>query len=567
MKFKIPLVLSFLFTINSAVAQNDSLERSICVGLKTQYSCAITEGDAEYFYMAYRASEQNDTKYIPYVTKLSDMGATLWKRPAFNSMFETGEVFQIAYDIDSNLLLSGYRSACDSSTGMGYVEKISKTDGTTIWLKQFDRFQHFGTGIISLPDSSYWVTDNENMLHLNAQGDSIGFSVYNLGRINRIVGPHFGHYILQCDSGLLRVDLNASAINAYYTNLKIEHVTLTDSNYFFYNIGTAIWRADTLLNYNLQYNLPANVGEVNAIVNNEERLWLVLRIKTTNTSRLLKLDYDLGFLAQHNFTYFNDSDMYARDILVNIHDYDLVYTEQLPQGNTLLLKSWAKTGNLTYKYFNDIALTELIADSAYADITISGFDTLVTGYAKLKAIVTNVGQHPVDSFYIHGLTPFEASNCTSANYVFKIDSVLLPGDSLEVDLNFLPTAPFNLNANPGLMLSYCFYTAGADGLMDYDHSNDDTCVTVTINTITAVDEPHKFSSILLYPNPVKDELHFQKVEDRQFAIRIFDVCGRCVKQVDLRDEDGKSCNVSELQQGIYFVEITGYQQQFRFVKM
>jgi hypothetical protein len=77
-------------------------------------------------------------------------------------------------------------------------------------------------------------------------------------------------------------------------------------------------------------------------------------------------------------------------------------------------------------------------------------------------------------------------------------------------------------------------------------------VWITVNSNSTAIEPINISKILLYPNPVDNELfiHAETVIDE---IEIYNIAGR--KIVNCQYRNGQSINVTHLPTGIYFVKI------------
>lgn len=540
----------FLFCIlvtKSTVAQNDSLERNICHGLFNQVTAAITEGDADYFYTAYQTTDTDAIYHRPYIAKLGELGSTIWKRIPFDTIYQTGGVFHIHFDYDSNLIISGVTTLCDVVDGNGYVEKIMRTNGSRIWIKSFKRNANFGNSMITMADSTYLVTDGTGIMHLSNLGDSIGYSQYNQGDMRSIMQQINGHYIVQSDSGLLRLNSNGVAVNAYFTNLGINHAVVGDSGSVFFNTNIALFKVDSALAGMLSYNPPANVVAFTDMVDNENRLWLLAQLNN-NTSRLIKLDYDFNFLAGHTFSYFNDSDLTAQKILVNIHDYDLLFAEKLLQGQALVLKSWAKTGNLTYHYNNDCGIAALIVDSTYATINTSGGSTQIQAFMNTKVCIKNYGNRPVSKIQLHGLVPNTMGACALPAYVFTIDTLLPVADSIWIDLGWLSTGYFDTIQLP---FDLCLYTAAADNLMDYNHDNDSRCVTVSINTFTGINENIK--SVQMWPNPATSQITLNSTTSGMHFYKITDITGRLIMSGKY-DSNNTVVNITKLGRGVYFVE-------------
>lgn len=535
-----------LLSFQHVKAQNDSLERSICFGLYNKVTAALAEDDAHSFYVAYQTTDTDAVYHRPYLAKLAELGGTIWQRIPFDSAYETGGVLHIHHDYDSNLIVSGLTTICDVVDGNGYVEKVMRSDGSRIWLKSFKRNKNFGNSAITLSDSTYWVTDGDGILHLDQNGDSINYFISNLGAVRKIMYQSDGYYIAQADSGLLRFNAAGSAINGYYTNLGINHAVVADSGNVFLNSSVAIFRVDSTLNGLLAYYPPANVTAITDMVDNENRLWILAQLNN-NTSRLIKLSYDLTFLAGHTFNYFNDSDMTAQKILVNIHDYDLLFDEKLSSGQALVLKSWAKTGNITYHYNNDLGVTNIQIDSSYAQVNQTGGNTFLQAFMHTKVCVKNFGTRPANTFQLHALIPNTMGICAQPAYVIQVDTILNTNDSAWVDLGWLQTGYFDTIQNP---FNLCFYTAAADQLMDYNHSNDQTCVTVSINTFTGWDE--KILPVRLMPNPAMHQITISHVNSGNHYYKIIDTTGRML-MAQQYNSNQLIVNINKLHSGLYFV--------------
>ena len=79
-----------------------------------------------------------------------------------------------------------------------------------------------------------------------------------------------------------------------------------------------------------------------------------------------------------------------------------------------------------------------------------------------------------------------------------------------------------------------------------------SCVNIDIKNDEDIEE--LTTSLLLYPNPVKDQLHIATeriIED----IAVYDVYGRPQDYKTTRLQDGINVNVSNLHSGVYFVMI------------
>ena len=99
------------------------------------------------------------------------------------------------------------------------------------------------------------------------------------------------------------------------------------------------------------------------------------------------------------------------------------------------------------------------------------------------------------------------------------------------------------------------YTA-ADGVIDPAKPNylkyiDGSSIVWVGNKTTAVESITNYE-LRIYPNPVKDEL---KIENGELRIEKVEICDLSGKMVNCEWLNGKSVNVSNLPQGIYFVKL------------
>ena len=92
----------------------------------------------------------------------------------------------------------------------------------------------------------------------------------------------------------------------------------------------------------------------------------------------------------------------------------------------------------------------------------------------------------------------------------------------------------------------------------------------TINIVSTLanpdlDKPDLFSDLVLYPNPVDDELHISLPESTGFVYKIINTLGQ---QVDSGHLSGGSVNVSQLSSGVYNIELSNGEKRGskKFVK-
>lgn len=125
------------------------------------------------------------------------------------------------------------------------------------------------------------------------------------------------------------------------------------------------------------------------------------------------------------------------------------------------------------------------------------------------------------------------------------------------------SGPHSLSINDTLKLAFAFHTANSlneilnsAGIAAYCYEND---------CFASVEKFNNHLSV--FPNPASDFifLNFEKLGD--YEIRIFDVNGKLVKKFEIKNSNSKEINISELNSGIYFIELkSDIVQVSKFIK-
>ena len=61
----------------------------------------------------------------------------------------------------------------------------------------------------------------------------------------------------------------------------------------------------------------------------------------------------------------------------------------------------------------------------------------------------------------------------------------------------------------------------------------------------------------IYPNPASTDIKITSEMSGQAEINIFDLTGRCVKNIRVSDISNATINVSDINKGVYFINING----------
>lgn len=84
-----------------------------------------------------------------------------------------------------------------------------------------------------------------------------------------------------------------------------------------------------------------------------------------------------------------------------------------------------------------------------------------------------------------------------------------------------------------------------------------------IFTQAAIEEKVKDDKLVLYPNPVKDILHIDAKDDKDYYYQIYNMSGQLVKEGKF---DNKQTNVSSLTSGIYLIRINNSETIVKIIK-
>ena len=61
----------------------------------------------------------------------------------------------------------------------------------------------------------------------------------------------------------------------------------------------------------------------------------------------------------------------------------------------------------------------------------------------------------------------------------------------------------------------------------------------------------------VYPNPASDYINITSEISGEAEVNIFDMTGRCVKNTRINDMSNATINISDVEEGVYFINING----------
>jgi PKD repeat protein len=150
----------------------------------------------------------------------------------------------------------------------------------------------------------------------------------------------------------------------------------------------------------------------------------------------------------------------------------------------------------------------------------------------------------------HGMQVYQLANRTIK---FMFANIMLP-DSTHDLAHSHGYITFRIKPNAGLAMGTKIKNTG---YIYFDY-NAPVVTNTTLNTIaapTGINEISKSGLLKVYPNPAKDKLIVSVSNNGTSIITISDVLGKAVKQIKT-SELQTEINVSDLQDGIYFIQLT-----------
>jgi len=164
-------------------------------------------------------------------------------------------------------------------------------------------------------------------------------------------------------------------------------------------------------------------------------------------------------------------------------------------------------------------------------------DTVYNNEAfSLKASVKNTG-----GFYDKRLKAyiFKSGEKSSSIYIGPIKAYIETNETQQI------TLPGTLNLDPGNYFTCLYYYNATNSLVQFPGS-----LSFKIRDRTTAINNLKSSSLVVYPNPVKDQLNIQTAENIQEA-QVSDLYGRTLQSVS----NSKVLSLTNLEPGIYFLQI------------
>ncbi len=151
-----------------------------------------------------------------------------------------------------------------------------------------------------------------------------------------------------------------------------------------------------------------------------------------------------------------------------------------------------------------------------------------------------------------GSTYCFGGTCYSSTSILPSASVVFaPGQTISYDNSDVDafSGYFSTGGIAGqAKVEYCFY--------DQNNPSDETCKVITYNfNVTGVDDiVNEFSEF--FPNPAQEYINFDYNVVGDATLKIIDILGNVVKEVQLSEDGRKKVYVGDMSKGVYFGNLT-----------
>lgn len=248
----------------------------------------------------------------------------------------------------------------------------------------------------------------------------------------------------------------------------------------------------------------------------------------------------------------------ARDSMMVVSQYEGINHDDLVSRKY----KYAETDNIPYT--NLVLESVDVPDTVLIDFAKDHYYEYQFYFDTITFRLYNGGEDTIRSFDLKIDWSSIIGFCSYYPDQWHIDTVhISPGAYYEFELvNYLTDTT-------GLYLHgpYCFWVELPNGVPDQNPMDDSACKSATL--YSAIESPKAINDVLLFPNPVSDELHFRvdftSTTDKR--CKIYSVTGIQLAEFDMRDSN-ISYPVSAFAPGIYFLTISdkfGNLNSFKFI--
>ncbi len=190
--------------------------------------------------------------------------------------------------------------------------------------------------------------------------------------------------------------------------------------------------------------------------------------------------------------------------------------------------SISANGATTYSYSGGSALVSPTVNTTYT----------VTGTSIVGCSVTAISNVSVN--------PLPTLNVTTTN------SLLCTGETATISVTGASTYTWSDNSNgTDLIVTPTANTNFTVTGVDANNCSNSTIFTQSVSTCTGIEEQLVSNSLLIFPNPNNGAFTIQS--QKTDVVNIINDLGQVIETIELTDRNNFSCNINDLQNGIYFL--------------
>ena len=201
------IVFCILLTQIVAFAQNDSVNLAVQTNFETIPKSSARDSNGNLYIAGIESGNNQYGKRI-FITKVDSIGNSIFLKYPHAGTDGWNEIPSIITTVENEIVYGGTSSACDIVFTNCFLTKLNNV-GDTMWnynLNYYSSDMQFAKALIQLPDSSFFVSLDSSLIHINSQGDSLTTHHFNYGKINKMLRFSNGNFLIAFDSILVKTD-------------------------------------------------------------------------------------------------------------------------------------------------------------------------------------------------------------------------------------------------------------------------------------------------------------------------------------------------------------------------
>lgn len=497
-----------------------------------------------------------DEEAPPSLFILDDSGNLIVKEYFDNYSFEVGSINDMLELDNGEFLILGTGGLCDVCC-WSTIQRYS--EGWAPYFDWNDNIQLSSTAI-------KMAYDHTKLLYILNKDNSM--DVFDLETLEVVLSLNFGDKEFNDVIALSSDEIIVAGQGVSYVQT-VNEVTLPDYNFFQIeqlsdtSIIVAsekdIFILDDTFGIQHSFNLTNTTETIKQIAVSNTHIGILINTGTA----------DKGVVFDHNLTLqqsFALDSVGVRNEAIAIQNNKLVIAgTELSKNRSMFGKQYSLSGQST-DYETDIGIINMEMGTPPFVKDTPPWGGTILRMEDIDFTIQNFGNTAVQDFRINARFEDIQFICylpqTFRQNFFGLQ--LNPGESITVNIPELEILTYDLEPS----FNFCFWTSIPNHKIDRNHTNDNYCKNIIINS---TDEISPTSALSVSPNPANNELRIDIPEGViPESIQIFDLYGKLVLE-EKRNYFGESIdlNIKELSSGAYFVQVQSGAQKYlsKFIKM